>query len=208
MNIGLTTSFIIGGILMLAILSMNMSLSNSSTELTLTQVTREKASAIKEMINHDLLKIGYNRKSKTDPMLVAADSNLIRFRSNIDNSSDNSVELVSWEFTSTALSNTKNPNDYVLMRTVKDIETGTEKQFPIKLGVTKFNIKYLDEHGAPISEHMATPLSSSDLSNVNQLYITLVLESSEKVYQNTKGDGRYVKTIWEKRFSPSNLESN
>lgn len=208
MNIGLTTSFIIGGILLISLLSMNMSLSNSSVELTMTQVSRERASGIKELLNHDLLKIGYNRTEKTSPMLVAADDNMIQFRSNIDNSTDGSVELVTWEFTSTPLDHTPNPNDYMLMRTVKNIDTGAEVQTPIKSGVTKFNIKYLDEYGEPVSGYMATPLSSTQMQSVKQLYITMELQSGHKVFQNKGATGRYVRTIWEKRYSPSNLESN
>lgn len=207
MNLGLVTSYIIAGILLMAILAMNMSLSSSSTELTITQTTREKASGIVEIIEHDIKKMGYNRTNKTDPILVTADSNKIQFRSNIDNSYDNSVELVTWEFTSTEVTATKNPNDYVLMRTVKDLDTGAEEKTPIKLGVVNFNIKYLDEYGEPVSNHMTTPVTGSDLENVRQLYIKLELESSEKVYQASGGDGRYVRTIWEKRFSPGNLES-
>lgn len=208
MNIGLTTSFIIGGILLMSLLSMNMSLSNSSTELTMTQVTRERASGIKELLNHDLLKIGYNRTEKTSPMLVAADNNMIQFHSNIDNSTDGSVELVTWEYTSTSVDHTKNPNDYVLMRTVKHLDTGSEEQIPIKSGVTTFNIKYLAEYGDPISNHMATPLSSTQMQNVKQLYIKMELQSGQKIFQYKGASGRYVRTIWEKRYSPSNLESN
>lgn len=206
MNFGIITSYIIGGILLVAILTMNMSVSNNSIELTLTETTREKASSVSEVISHDIQKIGYNRNDKTDPIIVAADSKKIQFRSNIDNSYDNSVELITWEFTSTALSNTENPNDYLLMRSVEDLSTGSVEQTPIRLGVTNFNIKYLDEYGEPVSNHMSTPVSSSDLSSIKQLYITLEVQSPEKVYQGTASDGRYVRSIWEKRFSPRNLE--
>lgn len=205
MNLGLTTSFIIGGILLMAILAMNMSLSSSSTELTISQITQEKASGVQELISHDIQKIGYNRKEKTDPILVEADSHKIQFRSNINN--DGSVELVTWEFTGTDLDNTKNPDDYLLMRTIEHLDTGAIEETPIRLGVTNFNIKYLKKYGDLISNHMSTPLSSSQLNEVKQLYLKLELQSAEKNYQRSGGQGRYVKTIWEKRFSPGNLES-
>jgi hypothetical protein len=206
MNMGLVTSFVVGGILLIGILSLNMSMSNSSTELTLTQTTREKATGVQEMINHDIHKIGFNRNNKTSPVLVEADSHKIAFHSNIDNSTDNSVELITWEFTNTSLGN-GNPNAYVLKRTVEDVDTGSIiSETPIRVGVTNFNIKYLDEYGQPVSNHMSTPVASSDLNSIRQLYITLELQSSAKVYQNTGDDGRFVRTIWEKRFSPPNLE--
>lgn len=206
MNMGLVTSYVIGGILLIGILALNMSMSNSSTELTLTQTTREKAVGVQEMITHDIQKMGFNRNSKTSPVFVEADNQKIAFRSNIDNSTDNSVELITWEFTSTAVGN-GNPNAYVLKRTVEDIDTGSIiSETPIRLGVTNFNIKYLDEYGQPVSNHMATPVASSDLSTIRQLYITLELQSTAKVYNNAGDDGRFVRTIWEKRFSPPNLE--
>ncbi|MDZ7660370.1 hypothetical protein [Fodinibius sp.] len=203
---GLVTSYVIGGILLIGILAMNMSLSQSSTELTLTQTTREKAVGVQEMLNHDIQKIGFNRNNKTSPVLVEADSHKVAFRSNIDNSSDNSVELVTWEFTNTSVGN-GNPNAYVLKRTVKDVDTGSIiSETPIRLGVTNFNIKYLDKYGQPVSNHMSTPVASSDLNSIRQLYIALELQSSAKVHGNTNTDGRFVRTIWEKRFSPPNLE--
>lgn len=208
MNLGLITSYIIGGMLLIGILALNMSLSNSSTELTLTQTTREKATSIQEILIHDIQKIGYNRTGKTSPVLEVAESEKIQFRSNIDNSTDVSdVERVKWELTSTSLNN-GNPNAYVLLRTVEHLNTGDIDSTKIRLGVTDFEIKYYDEYGASTDEntHMATPLSSSDLSNVRQLYITLAVESSAKVYTNTNNDGRFVRTVWEKRFSPPNLE--
>ncbi len=206
MNMGLVTSYVIGGILLIGILALNMSMSNSSTELTLTETTREKATGVQEMITHDIQKMGFNRNSKTSPVFVEANSNKIAFRSNIDNSTDNSVELITWEFTNTAVGN-GNPNAYVLKRTVEDIDTGSIiSETPIRLGATNFNIKYLDEYGQPVSNHMATPVASSDLNNIRQLYITLELQSTAKVYNNAGDDGRFIRTIWEKRFSPPNLE--
>lgn len=207
MNLGLVTSYVIGGILLIGILAMNISLSNSSTELTLTQTTREKATGVQEVLSHDIKKIGYNRTEKTTPIFETAENDKIQFRSNIDNSTDNSVERVTWEFTNNSLDN-GNPNAYVLMRTVEHLDTGTIEQTPIRLGVTNFEIKYYDEYGEPTDEntHMTTPLSSSELSDVRQLYITLELQSSTKVYSNANDNGRFVRTIWEKRFSPPNLE--
>lgn len=207
MNLGLITSYVVGGILLIAILSMNMSVSTSSAEITFTQTIREKASGIQEFISHDIQKMGYNRTKKTNPVLVSADSNLIEFHSNIDNSPDGSAEVIKWEFTGTPVSSTPNPNDYELVRSVKDTATGTVNKNPIRLGVTNFNIKYLDKYGEDLSNHLSPPLSSSQMSDVKQLYIELELQTGEEVIRRG-GDGRYLRTLWEKRFSPRNLESN
>jgi len=207
MNLGLITSYVIAGIILLAILSMNMSVSSSSNEITLTQITRDRAASISDMLSNDVQKMGYNRKKTTDPILTVAEGNKIQFRSNIDNSTDNSVEIITWEFTNTAASNTKNPNDKVLMRTVRDASSGSLiSQTPIKSGVTKFRISYYEKYGAARKDSVSTPLSSSEMGNVKQLYISLELQSHEKIYKSSGGSGRYVTSVWEKRFSPPNLE--
>lgn len=206
MNLGLVTSYIIGGIILLSILMMNMSLSSSATEITLTQVTREKMASISEMIAHDIQKIGYNRTDTTNTMLRKALGHIIIFDSNIDDSA--SVETITWEFipdpdlsNPTTISCTDTPRKCVLMRTV---ENGTESnKTPIRAGVTEFNIKYYADYGEPISNAMNDP--NGKIHSINQLYIKLAVESSEKIYNNAGGEGRYVKSVWEKRFSPPNL---
>lgn len=207
MNLGLITSYIIAGILLLSIIMMNMSVSSSSTEITMNQITRDKTAGISEMLSSDVNKIGYNRSDLTSQLLTIGEGKKIQFRSNIDNSSDNSVESVTWEFTNTAVTSTNNPNDYVLKRTVRDVSTGNIiNESPIKLGVTKFNIAYYNKYGVPLSDSLSTPIASSDLDDIRQLYISLKVESPDKVFSTPNSDGHYVISIWEKRFSPPNLQ--
>ncbi|MGD8749354.1 MAG: hypothetical protein PVI44_12900 [Balneolaceae bacterium] len=207
MNIGLVTSYIIAGIILLAILTMNISLSSSSTELSLTQITREKAATISDMITHDIQKIGYNRNSKTSPIITTGEGKKIVFRSNIDNSTDNSVEIITWEFTGNEVTTSDNPNDYILKRTVRDAASGSIiTDTPIKSGVTGFRVSYFDDYGKPLSDTLSTPVSASDLSKIKQLHITIELQSGEKIYSTPSSPGRYVTSVWEKRFSPPNLE--
>jgi len=205
MNIGLVTSYVIAGIILIAILSMNMSVSSSSNEITLSQVTRERAETISDIMSNDIQKIGYNRKSKTNPVLTVAEGKKIQFRSNIDNSTDNSVEIVTWEFTNTAVTSTPNPSDRVLKRTVRDASSGSIiSTTPFKSGVISFRINYYKKYGSKRSDSLSTPVTGSALNNIKQLYIALKIQSKEKVYNGS--NGHYVTSIWEKRFSPPNLE--
>jgi len=205
MNIGLITSYVIAGIILIAILSMNMSVSSSSNEITLSQVTRERAETISDIMSNDIQKIGYNRKSKTNPVLTVAEGKKIQFRSNIDNSTDNSVEIVTWEFTNTAVTSTPNPSDRVLKRTVRDASSGSIiSTTPFKSGVISFRINYYKKYGSKRSDSLSTPVTGSALNNIKQLYIALKIQSKEKVYNGS--NGHYVTSIWEKRFSPPNLE--
>lgn len=205
MNLSLVISYIIAGIIMLSIIMMNISVSHSSMELTMTQMVREKASTVTELLSHDLQIMGYNRTSKTNPIINVALDNKIIFYSNIDNSTDQSVEMITWEFTGTKVLSTKNQDDYILRRTV-DYDTKPDEITDIELGVTKFIINYYDDYGEPRSDSLSTPVT--DPSAIKQLYITLRFESAEKLYTNTSNEGRHIVSVWEKRFSPPNLEDN
>lgn len=203
MNVGLVTSYIIGGIIMLSIIMMNISVSKSSNELTITQMTRAKASEVSKLIAHDLQKMGYNRTSKTPNTLITAERNKIAFKSNIDNDAGGNVETITWELTSDDIPATKNPNDVVLRRTVDGDITD------IEVGVVGFNIGYFDNYGMKIEDTLSTPIvGPAALNEVKQIYIQVMLESPEKIYNRADGDGKYILSVWEKRFSPPNLEEN
>jgi len=207
MNFGIITSYVIAGILLISLLTMNSRLSRSTGELTLSQNTREHTSTIGEMITYDIPKIGYDIKQKLSDPILRADSNLIEFEGNIDNTGD--VERVLWEFTNTGVSDTENPNDRVLRRKVKSKSTGTVvTQTRIDLGVTRFEIRYYDKYGEDQAQPLPTPVSSSDLDKIKQIEIQLVVESDEELYGFWSGENKYVKSAWEKRFSPRNLSDN
>lgn len=207
MNLGLTTSYIIAGILLLSILMMNLSVTNSSIQLTQRQINQGKISTISDMISSDIQKMGYSKESKTDTILLEAEEDRIQFKSDINNNGN--IEVVTWEFdTDTEVLSTENPNDYVLTRTVHDDDTGNLiEESPIRLGVTEFTIQYYDSYGALLSNNMITPITDQlELNKVKQLYIKINLESPVKTYDNPNDAGDFVLSVWEKRFSPPNLE--
>lgn len=199
MNIGIVTSYVIAGMLLLAILMMNINMNTSSTELLLTQVTREQSRNISDILSYDIPKIGYNRTAVTDTVILYADSTLFRFKANIDNSTDGTVETVEWEFLDTPVSGSENPDHRILRRTVNGVPND------ITTGVTNFRFRYYDGYGDEMTADMATPVSSSDLGNIKQIFIKLVVESQFKYRSRTFPDGKYVMSVWEKRFSPQNL---
>ncbi|MGM0547604.1 MAG: hypothetical protein ACQEST_12890 [Bacteroidota bacterium] len=206
MNAGLLTSFIVAGILIVSIITMNNSVSNNSSELTLTQFTRERMATVSKMMADDIQKIGYNRTGKTEKMLKIGNGHKIKFHSNIDNSDDGTVEEVTWELTDEEVTSTSNPNDHILKRTV-EYEDGSLDETPITLGVTEFRIAYYNDYGVPLSDSLNTPIDDADIRDeVKQFYIEIKLESPEKIYTGRNSSGRYVTSVWEKRFSPPNLE--
>ena len=199
MNVGLTTSFIIAGILMLSILSMNTSISHSSTELTLDQITQRKANTISEILKHDISNIGYKENDAIDHSIKDAKEDKIEFESDIDR--DGTVETITWHYTTTA-SNSKNPNDYVLVRDVDGQQT------TFKSGVTDFEFIYLDKNRNEISQNLISSLLDDNQSERDKIrYIkvnyTVQSESPTGGANNIKKD--YPETTTQLQFTPINL---
>ena len=208
MNLALVTSYIIAAMLIMSIVMMNLRMSSSSAELTLTQLTRERVVAVAEMLNDDIPNIGYNVYSKTDETLTYANSHRITFYRNIENDETREPERITWEFfENEELSNTKNPDHRLLTRTVYDPNTNEEYVTEIRSGVTRFHLRYYDQPGRNLDDNMATPgASESSLQNVRQIYLELELQSAEPIYTRGNSDGRYIRSVYEKRYSPRNLE--
>ncbi|MDX1639912.1 MAG: hypothetical protein R3281_18270 [Balneolaceae bacterium] len=200
MNIGLISSYVIGGIVLIGILTLSTTLSTNTSELTLSQIKKEELNTINDLISYDLPKIGYNRTSLTDTLIVKADSSQLWFKSNIDNSADESVETVKWIVSTDPVSSTANPDDFKVERWVDGNKT------TIASGVTGFTFQYFDAHGA--STPMAVPVTGTDIENIKQIEIEVILQSSEKIKYTPGTDGRYLSSSWRKRFSPVNLTNN
>lgn len=211
MNIGMVTSYVIAGMLLLGIAMMNIRVQNSSAELTISQMVREYVVNITDMLNDDLPNMGYhvNRTTADDAstgnrILVQADSSRISFYRNLTNDPTRTPDLITWELGADTISTT-NPAFRSLVRTVLFESAGTPDVNEINLGVTNFEIRYYNTVGAPLGSNMATPLSAAQMEDVKQIYIIMEVQSREPVYERATGDGRFVRTVWEKRFTPINL---
>lgn len=208
MNIGLITSYIVAGIILISLLMMNMRVSNSSAEITLSHITRDKALAITDLLYYDIPNMGYDRLGKTPQIITEADSNKIQFYRKIDRFTSGDPELITWELTDDPIPETSNPNDRVLLRKV--LSGGVEEVTEIRQGVTKFRLWYFDEHGLSTlpsdGQFMPTPITGSERDSVRQIYVALELQSAEPLRINANTQ-RYIRSAWEKRFSPNNLEN-
>lgn len=200
MNINVLTTFIIAGILFLMLAYMNRGVSNNSNELIVSQSKQAQKIDIQSIISNDFPKIGFDFNTSIDSLIVEADSSKIVFKSNLDNSSDGSIERVTWEFSTDDVTSTSNPNDKILRRTVDSDIT------EILLGVTTFRIDYYDSYGS--TTPLSTPLSTADIDNLRQIQVTIEVQSAELVSPTYGGDSNYITTIWTKRFTPRNLTSN
>lgn len=212
MNIGMVTSYVIAGMLLLGIAMMNIRVQTSSAEITISQMVREYVVNITDILNDDIPNMGYHVDRSTadvastgNRILVEADSSKISFFRNLTDDPTRTPDFITWELKQDTVF-TSNPDIKTLVRSVQFQSAGTPDENEIQLGVTNFEIRYYDTVGAPLGSNMATPLSAAQMADVEQIYIILEVQSREPVFERATGDGRFVRTVWEKRYTPMNLQ--
>ena len=220
MNLGIVTSYIIAGVIILGIVSMNLRVQNSGAELTISQMNRQYVSDITDMLNDDLSNMGYNVNDVTRDqngdrrVLVCAHQNRIRFYRNLCetdvecSNEDRLPEKIEWHFLLEDEISATNPDHRTLRRTVTTFDPdGTEagiEETDINVGVTQFNIQYYETVG---STNNVTGLGcGANVPTVKQFRVVLEVQSAEKIFHRAAGEGRYVRSVWDKRFTPTNLQ--
>lgn len=88
----LLSSFLIGGIILLALLGLNMQFTSKYQELKLAEITQSVSSNIGQILEHDFKKIGYG--NQVDTSIVSISNNSITFKGDIDN--NGTVEVISY----------------------------------------------------------------------------------------------------------------
>ncbi|HKJ31921.1 MAG TPA: hypothetical protein VKA34_08830 [Balneolales bacterium] len=180
MNASTILSFAVGAMILLAVFTLNSRMVQNSSDVTMDQMVKQKLGDVVNVVSSDFRKIGYNVKNGA---IVSAGSHQIEFKSDINN--NGSVDLIDWQYdTSKPDLNTKNPNDYALIRTVN----GNSSE--IDMGVTRFNIVLMDSLGQV----------TNTLSNVREIEVKILCQGAEKV------DNKYNEAAWQKTFMPWNLK--
>lgn len=194
MNTGIITSFIIGGILLLAIVAMNVNISRSTSGLTMRGISQQHAKTVGQLLSYDIPKIGSDTLNAISNPITAAESNRLEFKSNIDN--NGSIEIVEWFYdTSSPVTSGSNPDDYILYRRVDADQT------VLNAGVETFTFTYFDNN----RNTLTTPVSNTSL--IRYIKVEFTVSSKEKLGTIGAGDGEYIKSPWEKTFSPKNLNN-
>ena len=146
MNLGLATTYIIGGLMLISILAYNYSLYNSTVETTSSVITQAKLDNIVSVLQNDLNRIGYDR-GNSEAFVMAEDSAVI-FRGNIfDNDGSDDFDLVEWAITSDPDTNTTNPNDFILIRKWNQTPSIPANEIEFEYSVRDFEISYYDISG-------------------------------------------------------------
>lgn len=185
-------SIIMAGLVMLAVLRMNTSLSDAGSDTNVSVITQSNITAIANTITYDFYKIGY----RASPAILFADSNKIVFRADLEQ--DGNPDTVRY-WVSAPLSETGlNPNMRILYRSIdSDPPTGAT------LGQTSFNLQYYDSTGAMMNIPAADTTDLSVLSRIKSIRVAVTVESPNELMS----DSTYAGAYWEEFISPKNLRT-
>ena len=180
-DIELAGSFIIGGMILLSILSLNADIMETATLNNLGTHAQKNVTTIVSILEYDLRKIGYRVPSGTIAITALSDTT-IAFLGDVDN--DSNVDSISFYLSpKSEPSETLNPNDRYLYRRIN----GTAND--VALGITNWTLTYYDISGSVT----VTP------ANVRSIRISFTVETMIP-FDTTYGSAR-----WEGRFTPKNL---
>ncbi len=178
MNLGIITSFIVGGLLMVALITVNMRVGENAANTTMDLAAKDRVSVVAEIIESDLRRIGFGVPS---PAITAMTANSITFRSTFNT---DSTLTVGWAWNLSAVVDASaNPDDRRLQRTVNGTTTD------MGAGVTAFSLEFLDASFAVT----AVP------ADVRHIRVSLTCESAEGY------DGRFGTAHWSGLITPRAL---
>lgn len=196
-------STLIGGMLLLILFRVNDATVENNFMYGGELIVQQNLVAVVELLEFDFRKIGYCQdwSKLSNPLLyiISADSNSIRFRTDLD--SDGNVDSL-WYYTgpTSELTETPNPRDQLLYRVEND-----DTPIGTNLGVTQFKMVYYDALGAELS----VPVASPDLIQMIEINIRV-----EDVYgYDTNNEGKedmdmYASAFWRQiRLAARNLKN-
>lgn len=181
-------STFIMGILILAVVAVNASVSDWTFGSTSTLNAQTNAVEVARLIEWDFLKIGY-AVPDTLPKISLADSTRLTFYADLDRTG--TIDTVRY-YTKNPVSRVGlNPNTFVLYRL-----TNSEPEAGSNLGMTLFRLAYYDSLGNKLSMPVTTP------ARIRSIEAAFMVES---IIPSMEGDTTYPGAYWEKRIYPRNL---
>jgi len=196
-------STLVGGMLLMILFRVNDATVENNYMYGGELVVQQNLVAVVELLEFDFRKIGYceDWEKLSNPLLyiISADSNRIKFRTDVD--SDGIVDsLTYYTGTTSELSMTPNPRDKFLYR-VENNETPKGSN----LGITQFHMVYYDALGNKLSY----PVTSPDLIQMIEINIRV-----EDVYgydtanENKEDRDMYASAFWKQiRLAARNLRN-
>lgn len=187
MNIGITISYIIGGLLLISILTLNNSVMQNSYKHTVEMTTGTQVDEIRRLLMHDMQYLAFG----PDSDILNFSDNHIRFKALYRGQN----RVFSWQLKNNGFNETSNPNDKTLQRNgpMDDKPGSTMSKYPaVKFNVTAFS----DEEGKVVA---------ASKEHVRSILIEIVVQSSDPIGSHPDGSPRYSETGWKKLFLPDNI---
>ncbi|MEP1150467.1 MAG: hypothetical protein JXR20_02980 [Balneola sp.] len=198
MNVGIVTSFVIGGLMLISILTLNVQTTKYASESTLEIVNNIRMESLSDVLTNDFQKIGQGLPSGASPF-ITLESNRIQFRSDAFYGDDRDFSTITWEFRANEeFTASSNPNDYTLIRS--DVITGSLTNTTQEFGVSHFEITYLNQNGSVV-----TGLPGNK-NLIRKIRVEIICESFESTSKDASGDPIYNKVMWSKIFYPENVQ--
>ncbi len=194
MNIGIITSFVVGGLMLVSILFFTSNFQSQTQETTIATMTHDRMNTIVEIMTNDMNRLGYFDTSG-NPFNTTTDKE-ISFDGDIYDDDGLGVTTVTWEWkkSGSPVGSSTNPNDYWLVRTGPAGSSATDE---IRFPVSYFNVEYYNDEG-----NLAT-----NPSTIRRIEVEVIVESEEPYYASgsTDGDQIYYRSAWKKTFFPNNI---
>lgn len=189
MKLGIITSFLIGGLLLLSILKFNNQVMQHSAEITLDANEKAKMEALRQVISQDFSRIGYGDGNKINNIK----SDMIVFKADVYGSGTSTIK---WQFKSNKkVKETTNPDDRALQR-VGPVDTTSGSKS------TEFNVVHFSVTGY---EDAKGEDETTDVNRIKSLLVEVIYEAPEPISFGS-GDPTYSKAVWKKLFVPNNLQ--
>lgn len=186
-------SVITGGIVILAVMNLNIKMVDNGREKVTASISQTDINSSAQVLDHFFYKIGYRVPGDK---IAVADSNRIKFYSDIDN--DGTVDTLDI-FTNTTswATSTKNPNDRPLFLVLNG---GLKVLLSV---ITQFNLSYYDSSGSIIPPGLL--LNPNNKRGVRSIKIFMKTESPDPFYAHESNKQFYQAAEWSKIVKPKNL---
>ncbi len=196
MNIGILTSYVVGGLMLLSILYFTNSTFSSTAETTTSSSTQSKLDNIVTILENDFARIGYNVSNPDlTPFFISLSDSSVEFRGDIYEDDSESADEVTWEFTNSDYTASTNPSDRILRRTWNKTPANPAAADVFQFSATHFELEFLDANGS----------STSTSGDIVQVRVQLIVESSEPyVKASSTQPDRYYRSAWQRKIIINN----
>lgn len=208
MNIGIMTSYVVGGLMLLSILALNLQVFHTTSTATMDATTKNSLDLASDLLTNDFQKVG-NYFGPDHEVFVTIHDDVFSFRSGVyEDPSGNwrpNNTRITWNGNSSEpVLNSENPNDFYLKRIAQRIGSGGSvlETNTTKIPVTYFKVEYYN------SEDNLVPSSASNIEKglIRYIKVKIVCESPAPLKINPDAPDFYSPIIWQKTFYPENLQ--